>query len=366
MYDLRFKNVCIRFYNKLKDLNIKGLELKKAIMDCTGVHYNSLYNWIKEFESNAINELIEKSIINLHNKGVRTIKKFKRLIKKYNNINLNKKDILKILIKNKLPKESFKKQLREKIISMKMLRHKIKTVEDIQNEMLNENGISMSKSTIYRVCKKKNITYKKIKYDNCLEDIKEQKIKVKNVMEKIKAMDNKQMISVDEMSIAVHENVKRGWSKKGKKCVIKVKNRRSVAGRYSIVMAISKEKIIGFKIKQKSIKTEDFINFIDEIKNENNYYFMDNATIHKSKQFNEFKEDKKINVIYNAPYKSELNPIEMLFSLLRKKIERGIKNNMNDLINIIEKFIEEINKSGKNYLTKIFDKSEKCMNDFIK
>lgn len=47
---------------------------------------------------------------------------------------------------------------------------------------------------------------------------------------------------------------------------------------------------------------------------------MDNASIHKNILFKQFINNNNFNVIYNISYHSELNPIEYIFSLLRKEI----------------------------------------------
>lgn len=92
-------------------------------------------------------------------------------------------------------------------------------------------------------------------------------------------------------------------------------------------MATSNKKIINYKIVKKGIKTNDFNNFMLKLhrmdKENKNVYLLDNARVHKTKSFNKIKEEKKLNIIYNAPYKSEYNPIEYVFSLLRKQIQKA-------------------------------------------
>jgi len=86
----------------------------------------------------------------------------------------------------------------------------------------------------------------------------------------------------------------------------------------------------------------------------NNVYFMDNATIHKTLKFKELQKKLNLKIIYNAPYKSQYNPIEFVFSLLRKYIQKGINNTKQDIINIINIFIKNIKSDC---LTNIFNHS---------
>ncbi len=76
---------------------------------------------------------------------------------------------------------------------------------------------------------------------------------------------------------------------------------------------------------------------------------MDNARIHHSKLFKKYSQEHNLDIIYNAPYCPEYNPIENVFSkvkiLLRKKTNNEIK-----LLTNIEKCFNKITKNDlKNY-----------------
>ena len=79
---------------------------------------------------------------------------------------------------------------------------------------------------------------------------------------------------------------------------------------------------------------------------------MDNASVHRSNIFKEYYKNNKLNVVYNAPYLSKFNPIENVFSLLRKHIQKGINNTKKDIINIINNFRKNINSD---HLRNIFN-----------
>ena len=65
---------------------------------------------------------------------------------------------------------------------------------------------------------------------------------------------------------------------------------------------------------------------------------MDNATIHKNFMFKNDITKNNWNIIYNIPYHSHLNPIEYVFSLLRKKINNNNICNLDELIKTIIEF----------------------------
>jgi hypothetical protein len=115
-----------------------------------------------------------------------------------------------------------------------------------------------------------------------------------------------ELISIDEMSIITNRACAKGWALKNKECIINIPYLKPNE-RYSLLMATSKNKIIKYLLVKKSIKTDDFIQFMNElnIDNPNNTYLIDNASIHKNKKTNDFFKKNKLHIVYNAPYQSK-------------------------------------------------------------
>ena len=90
---------------------------------------------------------------------------------------------------------------------------------------------------------------------------------------------------------------------------------------------------------------------------------MDNASIHRSKKTKECYKKNNMHIIFNAPYHSECNPIENVFSILRNKINRSQNKTYEDIINILRDFRTEIKKET---LNNICNSSMKKLNDFLK
>jgi len=96
---------------------------------------------------------------------------------------------------------------------------------------------------------------------------------------------------------------------------------------------------------------------------ENKTIFIDNASIHTSKKAKELYKKNKMHIIFNAPYHSEFNPIEYVFSILRNEINR----NPNDTIEKIKLTIDNfINNIKGETLSNIFNNCIKKINNFIK
>ena len=139
--------------------------------------------------------------------------------------------------------------------------------------------------------------------------------------DKIKPVFNN-LNSYDEMAIYLNDTPSRGWSIKGNDCIIKTKKSLNKKC-YTIGMNIDINSDIDFTLIEGSLKQDKLINFFNKLnknKIKNRSFLMDNASIHKSKKMIKYIKDNNLKVIYNIPYCSEYNPIEYIFSLLRKKI----------------------------------------------
>ena len=111
------------------------------------------------------------------------------------------------------------------------------------------------------------------------------------------------LISIYEFSIITNRTSLNGWSLKGTDCIINLPY-VSPNKRYSLLMATSNKQILKYELIEGSIKTDNFIKFMNELnrKNNNYSYLIDNASIHSNKKTKEFFKLNKMNVIYNAPY----------------------------------------------------------------
>jgi len=322
MYSINIIKSCINLYFKLKNDNIVGKKRIKYISNVFNVHINTVYNWINKYFD-----------INTHNFNFSNYKtNFK-----YNNIKIT--PIIETFIINSINNNNN--------FNIRKIKLNIKT----------KFNIKISKSSIYFVLHKNNLTYKKmyvknIPYDeNKIIDLKTQ---LKN---KINNINKDNFISYDEMSIYLNSVPYKGWSPKGKDCFIKTKNKTIFNKRYSLGMSIDVNSNIDFTIKEKALNSFHFNSFMNKINKRNNkIIFLDNASIHKNKLFKNEVDKNKWNIIYNIPYHSHLNPIEYVFSLLRKQILNDNVSGINELINSILQFKKNINKIHvKNIFFKCLD-----------
>ena len=113
----------------------------------------------------------------------------------------------------------------------------------------------------------------------------------------------------------------------------------------SMLMAISNKNILHYKIQNKPYNTISFMEFISEllhfIKKEKYVFIMDNVSFHKSKHVNDIIKQNGHEILFIPPYTPQCNPIEQVFSeikrIYRSIIDTNIKNKIMNAINLINK-----------------------------
>lgn len=319
MYSIDTIKNAIKLFYELKKNNFKGYKLINFIKNSIGCHITTIYLWINKFGNPDTN-------FNYSYKS------------KYNNIKINE-DIEKFILSSISINNTF-------------------NIKKIKKNIVNKFNVNLSKQTIYNVLHKNNLTYKQIKVKNMPysnDKFKELKIELRD---KIKPVFNN-LNSFDEMAIYLNDTPTHGWSIKGNDCIIKTKKSLNKK-RYTIGMNIDINSDIDFTLIEGSLKQDKLISFFNKLnkkKIKNRTFLIDNASIHRSKKMTMFIKNNNLKIIYNIPYSSQFNPIEYVFSLLRKKLLNEEINNKEDIIKIILNFKKEINK---NHVKNIFNK---CMKD---
>lgn len=343
MYSTENKINIITMYYTLKLNNIIGNSRINIISSTFDIHIHTVYNCIAIYVKNNID------ILNL-------IKKLDK-----NNIHVLRK-MLKINIDNyMITHPTYVKYKNKKITNdietfvVQEITNNCKiTVKTIQNKIKTQFLTDISKQTVYAIFHKNNFSNKKLIVKTNPYTIDEQNKQRVDVLNSFNDVLINNIISIDEMSFNLSSEPSKGWSPIGKKCVTQ-KLRKNVKGiRYSIIMATSNSKIIDYSIIKGSVTSFKFVKFITKItfKYPNHCLFMDNCIIHKSKlMFNTIK-NKNLNVVFNAPYHSKFNPIEYIFSMLRKHLNNNVNDTFDDLHNLLKNFKISFNSD---ILLKIFN-----------
>jgi len=137
-----------------------------------------------------------------------------------------------------------------------------------------------------------------------------------------------------------------GWSKKGNKCIIQKPFKRD---KQSLLLAISDKKILNQYITSKSINKHSYLDFLKQLDIKNKTIIADNVSFHKSKEVITYLKNNKANMIFIPPYSPEYNPIEFVFSEIKRKIRLINFDSSNKLCEYLKDNLKIISSNLTNY-----------------
>lgn len=121
------------------------------------------------------------------------------------------------------------------------------------------------------------------------------------------------------------------------------------------MLAVGNNQIYAYKVIIENTTLGVFIDFLKEVfnnimKDRSNKYFiiLDNLPAHKTQDVFKFLKDKQICTVFNAPYKSIFNAVELSFRAVKKITYSNIYNTMEEVEKDIINFLE--NENFKNTL----------------
>ena len=325
--DLRLKNynsLCRRI-NDLSELTRNDEEI--SVFDKILYEYQNSDNFIAQ--SN------EKKIL----------PEYQDALQKFNPGNCNLKDNFKIIL------DIIKSYNKKENITINSIRRKYKK----------KTNKVMGRSTIYYIMKNK-LNFRYLKTLPKTSKLTEKSSKIRTfvfikIIARALALKMK-VIFLDESNFQLENNNLRVWRHPDETPYFKALKR----GRKNIIMAITDERILLYKINKGTNNSSDFIEFmenlveilkIDEI--QNYLIVMDNCSIHLTKELLDFYKVKKLKILTIIPYFSQLNSVELMFNFIKQKLYKKVFSSFNKLI----PFVEEILKDEQigSILNKIFIKT---------
>lgn len=152
----------------------------------------------------------------------------------------------------------------------------------------------------------------------------------------------------------------RTWAPKGQTPVIEEK-----AGKehLSLIAAMAPNGQLYVGGQDKAYNSEDVICFLEYLcrryRRKNLILIWDGATIHRSQAIKEFLARKKgrIHLVALPGYSPELNPVELLWSQLKRELKNRVFLSLADLAEVLKEKIEEVRKD-KELLISFFQKKE--------
>lgn len=106
----------------------------------------------------------------------------------------------------------------------------------------------------------------------------------------------------------------------------------------------------------------DYATHLVEVKQLTGVLLMDNLPTHHNKTVKEIMINKNLNPIYTLPYSPELNPIEELFSIMKREARKHCIFGIDRLKKFISKLVARLNKNKslfKNIMNTLLSKNER-------
>jgi transposase len=177
-------------------------------------------------------------------------------------------------------------------------------------------------------------------------------------LEAINKENINKIISIDESGFNKLLSNYKGLSEKGTKINIPIKQK--IAKNISLLLATTTSGILHFNINKDNTNSILFYNFIDEIINklqEKNYIFIfDNICFHHNKKMLNLITSNGHKYMFTPAYSPNNNPVENIFSIIKKKYNKIDYTNKNKVQKKIFDVIQEVKVEYKNFIS-IFKRS---------
>jgi transposase len=198
------------------------------------------------------------------------------------------------------------------------------TVRKLANKYQELTGNKVSKSTVHN-CLKKELGFKYLKTTIKTDKVLEGKNIlltfgfIKIISRCIAQKFN--LIYVDETAIQNTNNNYYCWRKSNEE----IFNELGPKKRLNLIMGVDKESVIYYEFNYETTNEEIFYKFmqklIKSISNKNLYpcvIIMDNYSCHKTRKLIQLYNESNINILFNIPYLSSFNAIELCFRNIKR------------------------------------------------
>lgn len=243
------------------------------------------------------------------------------------------------------------------------------TLKNVCKKYNKISGSKISKSYAFLVLKNKlNLRYLKTVTKTNILNSNSSKVRsfffIKAI---IRALElNLKIIFLDESNFQLENNHLKIWRKKNELSYFKIGKK----GRKNIIIAISNEELLLYKINEGTNTSNTFLEFMKnllKIINEKNIadslIIMDNCSIHMTKDLKEFYKENKLKIMTIVPYSSEFNGVEFLFNHIKQKVYKKVFPSLIKLTNFVEKILSD--DSINEIAFKIFIKTLKIYENYI-
>lgn len=177
--------------------------------------------------------------------------------------------------------------------------------------------VDVSRELIRVAISKLGYTKKKAKFFSCPKNLPEKTTIFKNLRNQF-INENRPFFSLDETSFGRHGKDMKGYSIKGTPLSIKKPQPRMTT--VSSLVIMSNNEIIKHKEKEGSYNKESFLSFLSDLElPKKSVILLDNVRFHHCYDIKQYAKNKQWELLYIPPYSPWFNPIEGVFSIIKRK-----------------------------------------------
>lgn len=192
------------------------------------------------------------------------------------------------------------------------------TLKDLRDLVARYCSNHVAVRTISRCVRRMDYTRKRthrvVEKDGLEEKRAEFRLKLKNI-----SPDD--VISIDESAFYFDMKPVLGYARKGSRLKSVVHSHRQ--SKWTLLMAVSNEQVVGYELFKGSCNSAKFIEFMNNLDTAGRrYMMMDNVAFHKTKTVAAALATKGIEALFLPPYSPEFQPIECVFSMIKGQYRR--------------------------------------------
>lgn len=157
-------------------------------------------------------------------------------------------------------------------------------------------------------------------------------------------IQNFSIIFCDETSIQTFNSNLKIWRKENEIITAEFPKKE----RYNLILSVYEKGVLYHQINKDNTNENTFLNYminlIMKIKEKINGPYlivMDNLSCHKTKKLYEFYSNNKVNVVFNTPYFSDFNSVELSFRNLKQKIYSKIFKTPSEMLIYINDILSD-------------------------
>lgn len=157
------------------------------------------------------------------------------------------------------------------------------------------------------------------------------------------------IIYVDECGLMTGNNNYRCLRKQGEQIYFNTANK----SKRNLLLAVDENKAIYWEILDESTNEIVFLNFIKNLQQKlvltlypKYVICMDNHSSHKTASLLNFYKDNKMNILFNSPYVSVFNSVELAFRHIKRILYMDLFSNIGELCSKVENILQSNNFSN--------------------